>query len=89
MDATITPEATMFDMLTLDEILALQARLSRAHSDALDRLIDRKTIQPLIDPLGDEWAIRSAHMAELGETCSAIHDEIIARLADKAELPSA
>jgi hypothetical protein len=64
----------MFGMLTLDELLALQARIGRAHTAVYNQLIGPDG--PRIPVFSDKWQYLAAHMAEIGETHQAVSAEI-------------
>jgi hypothetical protein len=64
----------MFDMLTLDDLYELHARLSRQASEIHARIMDGQTA--LVSPLSDEWAFQSARANEVHETAAAAYAEI-------------
>lgn len=71
----------MFDTLTLDDLLTLQAQLGQEHTAIHNKLMD-EDLRPLIEPLSVEWEVLAAKQTEITETADAVCAEIQKRLAE-------
>lgn len=72
--------ASMFDMLTTDQLFNLHTGLFRTHQKLHHRLVSDQYPYPnLIGPLSEDWNIISAACAEVSETMHAVHAEITRR----------
>jgi hypothetical protein len=73
----------MFDMLTLDDLYELHARLCAQSHEIHKRMMDGQV--PLISPLSDEWKLQSARHDEVAETADAAWAEIQRRENEPAD----
>lgn len=65
----------MFDMLTRDDLYNLHTSLFGTHTKLHRRILDAN-LNPLVSPLGEDWAVISAAMCEVAETMRATMAEI-------------
>jgi hypothetical protein len=69
-----TQEAPVFDLLTLDDLYELHARLCAQSGQIHGRLMDGQVAK--VSPLSDEWALQQARIREVDETADAAYAEI-------------
>jgi hypothetical protein len=77
------PSTADYQHLTFDQLCDLHGRLSDEHKALHRKLIDAGTGVPLLNPLGDEWAVIAEAEAAIGRTMGHVSDVIHMRAAER------